>query len=194
MSANKPSPEDKQSVSAQKAVSAPTQPLSAAELLFYAPLGIALKIGAKAVTALPELLESGRSEYAKRAPVARLMGKLIVDQQRKKRRAAALGAVPKRPSKTAANGTSETQTPFAKAEAAETKLSANEHPETRPSQSGRSVAPPDLPIDGYDTMPARSLLQLFDGLSADQLCAVLTYEQANRQRATVMNRLAELLG
>jgi hypothetical protein len=56
-------------------------------------------------------------------------------------------------------------------------------------QSGRHVASDgrgDLGIESYDMQPAQTILALLEGLTADQLTAVETYEQAHRARRTIL--------
>jgi hypothetical protein len=147
--------------------------LSPVELLLYAPLGLLLKG-----------VENTRAEYARRAPMARLMGKLIIDQQRKKKRAQSVSIVKRGPNYLAPRP-STSGVPLTPVHT-EPSNAAEDAPET--------VVLADLPIDGYDTLPGRSLLELFGGLTPDQLRSVLAYETTHRQRATVMNRLIELIG
>jgi hypothetical protein len=175
--------------------------LTPIEVLLFAPLGLVLKAG----ELLPGLVESGRREYNKRAVVARFMGKLIVDQQRKKRQAAVVRTVGSRtlsgdrPAVVQPNEVQPTEVEPNEFQPNEFQPNAVEQPAS--PQSDASLLDPSgptpdvgsLPIDGYDTLPARSLLGLFDGLSLPQLATVLAYEQAHRQRATIMNRLRELL-
>lgn len=51
-----------------------------------------------------------------------------------------------------------------------------------------------MPIDGYDGMTAREIVALLAGRSVEDLTAVHAYEQANRARSTVINRVEQLLG
>jgi hypothetical protein len=172
-----------------------TSELSPLEVLVFAPLGLLLKAG----ELLPGLVESGRREYNKRAPTARFMGKMIVQQQRRKRQSALVRsvgdrAVGDRPGGHQSGGhQSESIAPVPQPPHAGVTEAVAPSPVILPS-GAPSVTADELPIDGYDTMPARSLLPLLDGLTADQLETVLQYEQSHRRRATVLNRLTELLG
>jgi hypothetical protein len=165
--------------------------LSPLEVLLFAPLGFVLKAG----VLLPEWVEAGRKEYNKRAPVARLMGKLIVEQQRKSRQAAVVRSVSGRPpSGAAAAAAAALAVPsVAQPSGAVAGTDENVTHQTVSDRTPLQERPADLPIDGYDTLPARSLLSLFDGLSRPQLVLIRDYEQQHRQRATVLNRLSELL-
>lgn len=51
-----------------------------------------------------------------------------------------------------------------------------------------------LPIDDYDEMTAPELLPFLAPLGEDELSTVLSYEQAHRSRATVINRIRQLQG
>jgi hypothetical protein len=48
------------------------------------------------------------------------------------------------------------------------------------------------PIDGYDALTVPQVIERADGLDAGQLNAVLEYEQANRNRKTLVARLTKL--
>jgi hypothetical protein len=50
----------------------------------------------------------------------------------------------------------------------------------------------ELPIDGYDHLSARQILDRLGGLSADELAAVADHERAHRRRQTVLQRIAQL--
>jgi len=49
-----------------------------------------------------------------------------------------------------------------------------------------------LPIDDYDGLTAPQLLPFLSPLDHDELDQVLSYEQAHRSRATVINRIRQL--
>jgi len=49
-----------------------------------------------------------------------------------------------------------------------------------------------LPIDGYDEMPAIEIVEMLEALTAAQREAVAEHEQANRQRRTVLGKIAQL--
>ena len=51
-----------------------------------------------------------------------------------------------------------------------------------------------LPIDDYDDLAAPKILPQLDSLSEEELEGLLTYEQAHRGRATIINRIKQLQG
>jgi hypothetical protein len=52
--------------------------------------------------------------------------------------------------------------------------------------------PAALPIDGYDQLSARQIVDRLGGLSAAELAAVDAHERAHRRRQTVLSRIAQL--
>jgi pilus assembly protein FimV len=63
-----------------------------------------------------------------------------------------------------------------------------EHPAHHPPPA-HEAAPP---IDGYDALTVPQVLERADGLDAGRLNAVLEYEKANRNRKTLVAKLARL--
>ena len=150
-----------------------------ADLLLFAPLGFALK----ARTLLPELVQSGRDEWKRRSTVARFVGKMVVDGGKRsldERRAAAT-AGPAAPAPEAA--------PAPKRHVAPSRAVAS--PPAAPPRSTGS-GPESLPIEGYDTLAAPSIIELLEGLDAEGVAAVQQYESSHRGRRTVLARIAQL--
>jgi hypothetical protein len=167
--------------------------LTLGEVLLFAPIGLAIQVGTK----LPSLIAEGQAEYRKKAMVARFIGKAVVDQQKRKRR---LASTKSAVAAAKANPEPTTVTMFESAGAAEAVVDTSQAPEDvaeqadgARAQTGVSDGAASLPIAGYDTLAARSLLSLFDSLSVADLEAVRRYESTHRQRATVLNRLEQLL-
>jgi hypothetical protein len=177
------------------------QPISVLDMFVFAPLGLLIRAGEM----LPEAIETGRREYEKRAATAQLMGKLIVSQQQRRRRLAkAAKAVKPEPSYSPGpSQASQPPSPSASTAAASSAAARFGRTQAQPPLApDQPLSPPDrphgtgaaeLPIDGYDTLPARSLLGLFESLTPAQLSAALAYEAAHRRRETVLNRLNQLL-
>jgi len=57
---------------------------------------------------------------------------------------------------------------------------------------GPPVAVESLAIPDYDNLSASQVVPRLDGLSPDELEAVRRYERANRQRRTILNKVAQL--
>ncbi len=51
----------------------------------------------------------------------------------------------------------------------------------------------DLAIPAYDTLSASQVVKLLAGLSSEELIEVRTHELSNRHRATILNRVEQLL-
>ncbi len=155
------------------------------DLVVFAPIGFALK----ASSVVPELIATGRAEYRKQAVMARVIGKMVVEQQRRKRRGR---VITERPGATVVETKpaplTNTETP-ADGDASSSKASA-----ALSMPTGSTVLPTadELPIGGYDTLAARSILTLLEGLGASDLNRIEVYERAHRQRATVLHRITQL--
>jgi hypothetical protein len=146
---------------------------SLVDFVVFAPIGFVLK----ASTVVPELIQAGRAEYRKQAVVARLLGKMVVDQQRRKRQRPAVRPAPH---PTVVETDEATAYPPTAA-----PLDLDSAPSTSPLAA-------ELPIDGYDTLAARSILTLIEGLAPADLDRIETYERTHRQRATVLHRITQI--
>lgn len=58
-----------------------------------------------------------------------------------------------------------------------------------PSTDG---APPDLPIDDYESLAASQVVDRLPTLTPDELRAIEVFEMANRSRRTVLGRIEQL--
>jgi hypothetical protein len=65
-------------------------------------------------------------------------------------------------------------------------------PESGPASNG-SAEGPDLAIPAYDTLSASQVVKRLNGLSHDELVEVAHHERSNRHRATILNRVEQLL-
>ena len=168
------------------------------DVLVYAPLGFALSAG----TLVPELAAKGRARAAEQVRLARMIGQFAVPIVRRKgeeivRESVAKAARSARPAPMNA-ARSARPTP------AKPATTSNPAPTSRPPTSRppsprldaaprRAAAPAALPIDGYDELPAASIMALLEGLRPGQLRAIDAHERANRGRRTVLTRIAQLL-
>ncbi|MGA2924677.1 MAG: hypothetical protein ABSG43_01595 [Solirubrobacteraceae bacterium] len=62
----------------------------------------------------------------------------------------------------------------------------------RAAQPSAPEPPPAMPIAGYDDLSAAVITKRLSGLSAAELSAVLAYEQSNRNRKTIRDRIVAL--
>jgi hypothetical protein len=172
-------------------------PPSLRDVVLYAPLGLVAKLP----SLLPELVQAGKSQVA----LARLAGRAAsmkaggglgrqpgpvpasssTSSTGSPAGPTASGTPPE--SATAAAPASATQRPAAQRPAAQrpaAKRPAAQRPAAR--RGGR------LPIEGYDTLPASSVVALLGGLSADERALVRAHETSGRARRTILARLDQL--
>lgn len=161
----------------------------ALDVLLYAPVGLVFS----ARELLPKLAEKGRSQLG----VAKMIGQFAV-QQGQKEAGKVVGQAQKQAMSTleqlAGRGTG--------AAKPSTNGSAANGPAPAPIIDLQVVATPTAPTSGpeaatlaipdYDSLSASQVLPRLNGLAADELEAVRTYEAAHRGRKTILNRAAQL--
>jgi hypothetical protein len=170
-------------------VSDDREPIEVAlDVLFYAPLGLALT----AAEEMPKLAEKGRQRFASRWATARMVGQFAVAQGRKEaaRRFTAVTEPPARPTAPAAEASAPDR-PAPTAPATDRPAGAAG---SGPSSNGAVPAVGDLAIPGYDSLSASQVVQRLAGLSASELDAVRRYESGTRGRRTILTRVAQLQG
>ncbi|CAN5472556.1 hypothetical protein BH23ACT3_BH23ACT3_12270 [soil metagenome] len=138
------------------------------ELAVFAPIGAAIVARER----LPEYVAVGREQVEQRVTVARFIGQMVVQQGRReleKRRAtpAPVSATPPEPP-----------------EPPDRPRSHVIAPETPPAA--------EMPIDQYESLAAGQVVARLAALDPEGLAAVETFEAANRNRRTVLNRIAQL--
>jgi len=171
----------------------------ALDLLFFAPLGLALT----AAEELPKLIEKGRERATSQAGLYRMMGQFAVSegQQRAERlvrqaqeRLGDLGGSvggngEPAPTPGAATGSSAAAPPASNGSQAGT---SNSNGSNGAGAGGPRPSSDALAIPGYDTLSAPQVVQRLAGLSPDELEAVRAYETATRGRKTILSRVAQL--
>ena len=163
----------------------------AADILFYAPVGLAIQVS----KAIPELAESGRSRLAAPLAAARMVGEMTVDQRRRdladrfrKATEPYFGG----------SGADDVRTGSTdRAERAEPTSSADRTRPTGSAGGGTTFANiplvHDLAIPGYSTLSAPQVVAHLEGLSKDELEAIAAYESSTRRRKTVLSRVEQLI-
>ncbi|MGH9118774.1 MAG: hypothetical protein ACRD0A_13105 [Acidimicrobiales bacterium] len=166
----------------------------ALDLLFYAPIGLALN----AEEMVSQMAERGRQSVA----AGRFIGRVAVQQGRTQvdkaldrlqdqaatlvEQLGQLGGAEVRsspagepaPTAPTADMVDEPEPPAAGAD------------EPRPGEP--SVAEVNVAISDYDSLAASQVVPRLAGLSVDELEAVRRYEAARRRRMTILNRIAQL--
>jgi hypothetical protein len=162
----------------------------AADVLVYAPLGLALQLSKD----VPSLAKAGREKFQAPLQAARIMGKYAVEQQMntrpenlvdqlRKMATSYFGHVPANESPSPAP----TATPPPRT--ASTKTS-------KPAASTKKTSAPSpdsLAIPGYQTLPASQVVAHLAGLRRSDLEAIANYERATRHRKTILARIEQLL-
>lgn len=169
------------------------KPLDAAlDVVFFAPIGFVLTLGEE----IPKLAAKGRSRLGGQVATARVVGQFAVAQGRKEAR--------RRTGMDAPRSTSPAPPSTVVPEmdrAARPVRSQPVPPIPAPGANG-SVARPvlsaipadELAIPGYDSLSASQVVQRLAGLAPPELEAVRGYETANRNRRTILARVAQLQG
>ncbi|WP_208028567.1 hypothetical protein [Rhabdothermincola sediminis] len=173
---------------------------TALEYCVYAPLGF----GLEARSLLPRFVDRGRNQIV----LARVIGKYAI---RKGSEAAegllgpagapamsllrGLGLLPPEPSPPPPD--SATTVPAAPAGPNGERRAAGEPtgPTGAPAPAGRPQPPfpaETLAIPDYDSLSASQVVPRLEGLTAEELEAVRTYESATRGRQTILNKIAQL--
>ena len=157
---------------------------SVLDLLVYAPLGFAMSAG----TLVPELARKGRARAEEQVRLARAIGQFAVPIARRKGEQAIREQVARTTERATRHATRGPALP----RPAPPGAAPTSAPEVL--DAGATTAGDDkLPIEGYDALPASSIVTLLDGLRPAQLRAIDGYERANRSRRTVLTRVAQLL-
>ena len=115
-------------------------------------------------TLVPELAKKGRARAEEQVRLARAIGQFAVPIARRKGE-----------------------------QAIREQVARTTERATRPAPSVPDAGDEELPIEGYDALPASSIVTLLDGLRPAQLRSIDRYERANRSRRTVLTRVAQLL-
>jgi hypothetical protein len=176
------------------------------DLLVFAPAGLALTL----VEELPELAEKGRNRLEGQAATARVVGqfavqmgcqeiqkraKQVLDTQRPQRRPSRPAGSP---SQAASSRSSVPRASGASGAAEFGRGTPSGHVSTPTrraagASTNGSSAPEHLAIPGYDTLSASQVVKRLAGLSKDELTEVGQHERSNRHRATILNRVEQLL-
>lgn len=188
----------------------PGPPLEAAlDLLVYLPVGLALAVGEE----VPKLAAKGRARVGGQVAVARMVGRLAVEQGRKevlkrmgspaqgRRRPGEPAARPAQPPRgrggdERAEASREGGWPADRSDPvpAGTVGTPSSSPHEAPAGAGNGATTiaDSLAIPGYDSLSASQVVQRLAGLSREELEAVGAYEASGRGRRTILARVAQL--
>jgi len=178
------------------------------DLLVYAPAGLALTMAEE----LPALVEKGRNRIEGRVATARMVGQFAVQMGLREAGRRVRQVIDQQPG-SAPGGTRVPEARVVKAPAEgrvperrvpERRMPASPVPEARVPGArvqesvdhdggAAGVRGGELAIPAYDTLSASQVVKRLAGLSVEELEEVAAYERANRHRATVLNRVEQLL-
>jgi hypothetical protein len=155
------------------------------DLVVFAPIGL-LTLAQKE---LPQLIATGRARINDQVTVARFVGKMAV-RKGKKELDRRLGESEKIVQRDVISSPLDRVEPMAPlAQPAETL------PEAIIEAVAQSPLLDDadsLPIEGYDSLAASQVVLRLDSLTPDELAAIRSYESANRNRRTILGKIAQL--
>ena len=165
----------------------------ALDLFVYAPVGLALT----AAEELPRIVERGREVLGSRVDLARVLGRVAINQGRVElSRIAAQwndlnnifrsGVVNPPP----ATRRDEGPAPLHDA-APEPRPVGETSTASRPAKRA-PAAPATLGISGYESLSASQVVARLDGLTTAQREAVKEYESTTRRRRTILGRISQI--
>lgn len=174
------------------------------DVVVYAPIGLALHLRDQHVA----YVASGRGRFEQTVQVARLLGKMAVDQGQKEIRkrfdrcerpsASAPAPPPMPPARTTPNAPD--RSPGASPQ--EGIDLAGEVPVEPASDTlitgivvdatGPSTGAEDLPLADYDSLAASQVVLRLDDLRPDEIETVRAYEASHRARRTILAKITQL--
>lgn len=159
----------------------------------FAPIGFALE----APRLIPELVEKGRAKADEQVRLARTIGRFVVPIARRKGEAALRERFADLASQIEnirrnAGRSGPTEASSAVTTEPATETAATEGATTAPLND-TAPSTGSLAIEGYDALPASSIVGLLDGLSARDLRAIGAYERGHRGRRTILAKTDQLL-
>lgn len=145
----------------------------------FAPFGMLLELRDRS----PELAARGRQHLETQIAVARMVGRFAVQMGGQQ-----VSAFLQRQRDAAADRAAAAPAP------AEPPAPAGAGPVAAPPAAPAAEPPAAdvLPLEGYDTLAASQVVARLDGLDAAGLEAVRAYEQAHRNRKTILGKVAQL--
>lgn len=142
------------------------------DLAFFAPIGMLTALREE----LPKFSQQGRQVMQNRVVLARFIGQMAVQQGQRE--------VAKR---------LEARRTIGPVEARATEQPAPE-PTTVASGVGDVQSAADLPIAGYESLPALNVVQRLATLRPDEVEAVRRFEESHRARRTILAKIDQLQG
>jgi hypothetical protein len=155
------------------------------DLFVYAPAGLALTMAEE----LPALVEKGRNRIEGRVATARMVGQFAVQMGLREAGRRMRRVLEQEPRGAPAGPQSTDTTSPRRSRTADLPVASAPSP-TAPVPETRR---PELAIPAYDTLSASQVVKRLAGLSTEELEQVAAHERSNRHRATILNRVEQLL-
>lgn len=166
-------------------------PIDAAlDLLFYAPVGLALT----ARDELPRLIEKGRTRVSGQVTMAKMVGQFAVTQGSQEAEKFVKQATDALTELGILPGARHQEPRPQSAPPAPAAADTGTGPNGKAPSTGapKTADPVELGIQGYDSLSASQVVQRLAGLSESELGAVQSYEASTRGRRTILARIAQL--
>lgn len=165
----------------------------ALDLFVYAPVGLALT----AAEELPRIVERGREVLGSRVDLARVLGRVAINQGRVELSRIASqwndlntifrsGVVNTKPTPRRDDAPAPVHDSAPAPKSTETTSAPPRAAKRAPA------APATLGIPGYESLSASQVVARLDGLTATQLAAVKEYESTTRRRRTILGRISQI--
>ena len=179
------------------------------EVLVYAPVGAGLYARDAAPAVIETLVARGREEVNRRVVTARSLGQVAIAfgvPMLRQRVQAQVDVAVRRADDLldrSRTGSAPEPAPVASAPAPQPELDVTAFATRDPMPSPYATRPPTpddapsrelLPIPGYDALSASQVVERLAGLGPDELDAVHAYEEAHRQRRTILGKIEQLAG
>ena len=167
------------------------------ELAVYAPIGVVTSLQED----LPRHIRQGRQALENRIVLARWIGQMVVQQGRKELAKQLAASRPAHIDDVEAARASADTAPAPDDGLPEVAEPAGvvDPPVAAPVEPAADAIPTDdgpsadaLPIEGYESLAALHVVQRLAGLNADELELVRRFEASNRNRRTILAKVAQL--
>jgi hypothetical protein len=165
------------------------------DVFVFAPAGLMVT----AIEEFPRLVERGRERVTGQVTSAKTVGSFVVTTGRNQLVKRAEELRKNRPGGTDGSTTGPEHGAESHPDAPVVRVVSTPSRSASPDRTTPGEGPaPDpasspLAIPGFDTLSASQVVQRLDGLTAEELEAVLVHESGHRGRRTILNRVEQLL-
>ncbi len=163
------------------------------ELFLYAPIGLLYEYK----DSMPELIKRGKSQVQ----LTKLLGQMAANKAKGEAKSSAESVLSDTASflRTVASRlesldhASCCESPCGETATTADKAKSTVQDDAAASSKTSEQETTSLPIDGYDTLAAREIIQRLSSLQTDELSQILQHEKSNKARKTVLAEIDRLL-